>query len=309
MKNISYAQHVSPVPKSSFLNTRDLRRIRSTIDHTNTSTIATSVIHSRVDYCNSNLLNLPATQITVFNLFSILLPRILEFTLIPKCHNITPIIRSLQWLTIYQNIQYKVLTLTQESLNTGHPAHPSSLLSLTPHHSTRSSSLITLNNPSVTTGLNIFYISSFHSAMALWICLPSHLRQSAHHSTSSLHISDSCISRLSTCLSKKKWNFKSFASLLHHNMYSPGFSQTDISGSDPAWDFHLIFISAHLQLIHSCNFLYVFNAQVFKNKSSLSCSTFISTTNQLHYILLFIVTSSHTILVYSSHLHLSGAKS
>jgi len=41
---------------------RDLRRIRNTIDQTTACTIATSLIHSKIDYCNSHLLNLPATQ-------------------------------------------------------------------------------------------------------------------------------------------------------------------------------------------------------------------------------------------------------
>ena len=80
-----------------------------------------------------------------------------------------------------------------------------------------------------------------------------------------------------------------------------GFSWTDISGIDPAWPFHLIFISYQLtftSFIHAifCLFLPL---QVFKNKLSLICSTFISTLNQLHSILLFIITSSRTISFFS----------
>jgi hypothetical protein len=41
---------------------RDLRRIRNTIDHITAGTVATSLIHSKLDYCNSLLLNLPSTQ-------------------------------------------------------------------------------------------------------------------------------------------------------------------------------------------------------------------------------------------------------
>jgi len=56
-KNLSCAQY-----KSCFLSIRDLRRIRNTIDQTTACTIATSLIHSKIAYCNSLLLNLPATQ-------------------------------------------------------------------------------------------------------------------------------------------------------------------------------------------------------------------------------------------------------
>ena len=50
-KNLSFAQHVSSVSKACFLNIRDLRRIRNTVDHSTACTIATSRIHSKLDYC------------------------------------------------------------------------------------------------------------------------------------------------------------------------------------------------------------------------------------------------------------------
>jgi len=59
---MSFAQLISSISKSCILNIRHLRRIRNTIDQTTACTIATSLIHSKIDYCNSLLLNLPATQ-------------------------------------------------------------------------------------------------------------------------------------------------------------------------------------------------------------------------------------------------------
>jgi len=61
-KNLSVAQYMSFISKSCSLNIRDLRRIRNTIDQTTACTIASSLIHSKIDYCNSLLLNLPAKQ-------------------------------------------------------------------------------------------------------------------------------------------------------------------------------------------------------------------------------------------------------
>ena len=75
-----------------------------------------------------------------------------------------------------------------KSLKTGHPSY----LSLTPHRSTRSSSIITLNRPSVTSGLKMSNRSFFHSEPVLWNSLSPHLRHSAHHSTSSSPTSGSC---------------------------------------------------------------------------------------------------------------------
>jgi len=61
-KNMSFTQHISSISISCFLNIRDLGHIRNTIDQTTACTIATSLIHSKIDYCNSHQLNLPATQ-------------------------------------------------------------------------------------------------------------------------------------------------------------------------------------------------------------------------------------------------------
>jgi len=55
-KNLSFAQHISSISKSCFLN------ICNTIDQIIAWTIATSLIHSKIDYCNFLLLNLPASQ-------------------------------------------------------------------------------------------------------------------------------------------------------------------------------------------------------------------------------------------------------
>ena len=200
-KNLSFAQHISCISKSCFLNIRDLRRIRNTMDHTTASTIATSLIHSKIDYCNSLLLNLPATQINRLQLLLNSAARAVTRT--PKFHHITPILKSLHWLAINQRIQYKVLCLTHKSLKTGHPSYLRSLLSSTPRRSTRSSSLITLNRPSVTSGLKISNRSFYHFAPVLWNSLPSYLRHAAHHSTSS-PTPGSCIPELSTSVFLKK---------------------------------------------------------------------------------------------------------
>jgi len=47
--NLSFAQHISAVSKSCFHNIRDERRICNTIDQTTACTIATALIHSKID--------------------------------------------------------------------------------------------------------------------------------------------------------------------------------------------------------------------------------------------------------------------
>ena len=140
--------------------------------------------------------------------------------------------------------------------------------------------------------------SFFHSAPVLWISLHSHLRHSAHHSTSSSSTSCSCrlslISQLNCCLSQI--NKISFAFLFHLNLYSPGLLSAGYLWFWPclAFSSHFYFVSAHHHIIHQCNFLFVFSL-LLHNNLRLSCSSIMSTVNQLQCILLFIVTSFYTI--------------
>jgi len=60
---LSMSDHISSVSKSCFLFIRDLRRIRNTLDFSTARTIATSLIHSKLDYCNTLFLNLPQSQL------------------------------------------------------------------------------------------------------------------------------------------------------------------------------------------------------------------------------------------------------
>jgi len=60
---ISMSDHISSVYKSCFLSIRDLRRTRNTLDFPSARTIETSLIHSKLDYCNSLYHNLPQSQL------------------------------------------------------------------------------------------------------------------------------------------------------------------------------------------------------------------------------------------------------
>jgi len=60
---LSLSDLTSSVSKSCFLSIRDLRRIRNTLDFSTARIIATSLIPSKLDYCNSLFLNRPQSQL------------------------------------------------------------------------------------------------------------------------------------------------------------------------------------------------------------------------------------------------------
>ena len=145
------------------------------MDRKTACTIATSLVHSKVDYCNSLLLNLPASQTNRLQLVLNAAARAVTRT--PKFHHISPTLKSLHWLKINQRIEYKIISLTYKALHSGHPSYLRSLLHLHHTRSTRSSSLVTLARPTIQSRLKITKRSFHHIAPALWNSLPADLRQ------------------------------------------------------------------------------------------------------------------------------------
>src|SRR6218665_3951481 len=58
-QNLSFSDHITDqLSRSCFMHIRDLRRIRPMLDLRTASTIATSIVHAKLDYCNSLFLNI-----------------------------------------------------------------------------------------------------------------------------------------------------------------------------------------------------------------------------------------------------------
>src|SRR6218665_3250702 len=62
-QNLTFLDHITQLSRSCFMHIRDLRRIRPMLDLKTASTIATSIVHAKLDYCNSLFLNIDVTQI------------------------------------------------------------------------------------------------------------------------------------------------------------------------------------------------------------------------------------------------------
>jgi len=94
-----------------------------------------------------------------------------------KSSHITPILRSLQWLKITERIEYKLLSLTYKVLTTNQPSYLHNLITVQPHRSTRSSSLVTLARPSTSSSVRITDRSFQYASPRLWNQLPAPRRQ------------------------------------------------------------------------------------------------------------------------------------
>ena len=63
--HLSFSNHISNLSRPPLLHAQpvtSIRRIRPMLDSKTASTIATSIVYSKLDYCNSLFLNLDSTQ-------------------------------------------------------------------------------------------------------------------------------------------------------------------------------------------------------------------------------------------------------
>jgi len=93
------------------LHIRDLRRLRQMLDYKITCTIclATSIVSSKLDHCNSLFYGINSSQIKRLKTIQSALARAVTKT--PKHDQTTPVLKSLHWLKVLQRIHYKNLLL------------------------------------------------------------------------------------------------------------------------------------------------------------------------------------------------------
>jgi len=138
-------------------------------------TLASSLIHSKLDYCNSLFLNLPQSQLGHLELILNSSARAISKT--PEFAYISPVLKSLHWLKIEQHIHYKVVSITYKVLQSEQPSYLHSLLNVQSNCTTRSPDVITLQCPSVRSRLKLTDRSFTHHAPVLWNSLPNQLQQ------------------------------------------------------------------------------------------------------------------------------------
>ena len=172
--HLKHHDHISYLSKSCFYHIRDLRRVRPCLDSETAANIATALVHSKLDYCNSLFINLPKAEINRLQIIQNTLARTVAN--LKRGDHITPTLQSLHWLKINERISYKLLSLTFTALSSNKPAYLSDLLHIQPTRSTRSSKVITLSLPPATSNRAILDSSFRYITPRLWNSLPNDLR-------------------------------------------------------------------------------------------------------------------------------------
>ena len=124
--HLSLSRHVQNVVRSCYFHIRQLSHIRRCIDTASFKSLIGAFVFSRVDYCNSILINAPA--ITTRPLQSVLNSAARLVTGTTYYDHITPVLQELHWLKIDDRIRFKVGTMVFKCLHGLAPSYLSDLL-------------------------------------------------------------------------------------------------------------------------------------------------------------------------------------
>jgi len=152
-EHLTFADKITALSKACYYLIRQHHCIRPYLDLSTACTIATSIVHSKLDYCNSLFYNLPKSQLSRLQQLKNSLARTV-MNASKSCH-INPIVRSLHWLRITERIKYKLLSLIYKVLTTTEPPYLHKLISTQRPRSTRSSPVVTLARPPSSSSLKI----------------------------------------------------------------------------------------------------------------------------------------------------------
>ncbi|CAJ0964633.1 unnamed protein product [Ranitomeya imitator] len=131
--DLSFTPHIRSLARSSYLHLKNISRIRPFLTFDSAKILTVSLIHSRLDYCNSLLIGLPLTKLSPLQSVLNAAARIIFLT--NRYTDASTLCQSLHWLPIHSRIQYKTTTLIHKALHGSAPPYISSLVSV--YHPTR----------------------------------------------------------------------------------------------------------------------------------------------------------------------------
>ena len=196
---LSLNQHVKSLCRSCNFHIRSLRHIRSSLTDDMAKSIATALVSSRIDYCNSLLYGTSGANIDRIQRVQNSLARVVS-----NCyHNRSSdqpvssakLLNNLHWLPVKHRIDFKIATLTYKLLSSNQPTYLSELISTyTPARDLRSGQQFKLNKPFVSTnfGARAFSVA----APTIWDSLPASVKLSPSISSFKRHLKTYYCSKL-----------------------------------------------------------------------------------------------------------------
>ena len=173
-KTLSMQKHISSICCASFLELRRIASIRPYLSQSAAARLVAAMVISRLDYCNSVFIGLPADQIARLQRVQNNAARLVLKK--RRRDHVTPLLKELHWLPVKFRCQYKIATLAYRHFDGSLPPYlSSSLCTYEPSRSLRSSNEKLLKIPKW--NLKSFGQRSFSfMAPSLWNSLLGTLR-------------------------------------------------------------------------------------------------------------------------------------
>jgi hypothetical protein len=168
--------HISHVAASCFSAMRQIRSIRRSLPFAALEVLVTSLVHSRLNYCNVVFVGLPACDIR--RLQSVLNSSVRLVTGDRKYDHVTSLLHDHHWLPIAERIEYKLCTLVYQCLQGNAPRYLADHMALTSsvgrRGGLRSTDSFTLEVPR--TRLSFGDRAFSVTGPRVWNSLPMHVR-------------------------------------------------------------------------------------------------------------------------------------
>ena len=138
-------KQVSDICKASYFHIHALRHIRTSLTTEAAKTIASVIVGSRLDYCNSLLAGTSVSNLTRLQLVQNTLARVVAQK--SRFDHITPALSELHWLPMCHRINFKIATITDRVLQFQQPSYLAALIPRSTVRVLRSSSSLSICVP------------------------------------------------------------------------------------------------------------------------------------------------------------------
>ena len=154
----------------------NIRRIRKFLNHETVQILVNAFVTSCLDYCNSLLYGLPATQLNKLQRAQNAAARLI--CNISRFDHISPILFELHWLPIKHRINFKILLITYKALHGLPPNYITELITVKPlsRYNLRSDGELFLQRPTIKSSATLGDRSFALTAPTLWNELPTEIR-------------------------------------------------------------------------------------------------------------------------------------
>ena len=145
--------------------------------------IVQAIVMSRIDYCNSLLYGVTATNLTKHQRVQRVAARLV--CSVPRHEHVTPSLISLHWLPIRFRINFKIAMFAFKCIHGQAPSFLKNLIAIkkSTRHNLRSSSVFQLQYNSTKTKKTLGDRTFTHAAARVWNSLPQEIRTQKQYST------------------------------------------------------------------------------------------------------------------------------